>query len=246
MNKIGLNELKKVEDFLVIENEKTRVIFSTAEKNRSFNRNTEEGINELNSLKDEFGVDDVIYLKQVHSDIIYEYNGKNGKEVIQKEGDALITNVPNIIIGVFTADCVPVILVDEENKAIAAIHSGWKGTFKSITKNAIEALSSKYGSKAENIKAYIGPHIRQCCYEISNELKDKFIEEKAIDEKILFNGRNLSMEECILKDLRGSGVKEENINSLQLCTHCSKDVKLHSYRSSNGAYGRLFSFVILK
>jgi len=246
VNKIELKELKKYKDFLVIENEKTKIIFSTAEKDRSFNRNTEEGIKELNGLKNEFGVNEVVYLKQVHSDIVYEYNGKNGEETIQKEGDALVTNVPNSIIGVFTADCVPVILIDEEKKAVAAIHSGWKGTFKSITKNAIDILSNKYGSDVKNIKAYIGPHIRQCCYEVSNELKDKFIEEKSIDEKILFNGRNLSMEECILSDLRVSGVKEENINSLQLCTHCSKDIKLHSYRSSNGAYGRLFSFVIIK
>lgn len=246
MNKLSLKDLKKVEDFLVIENEKIKVVFSTAEENRSFNRNTQEGISELNSLKEKFNVSNVIYLKQVHSDIVYEYDGENRRGIIEKEGDALITNVKNSLIGVFTADCVPVILVDEETSSVAAIHSGWKGTFKSITKNAILELKNKYGAKAENIKAYIGPHIRKCCYEVSNELKEKFLKEKVIDEKLLFNGRNLSMEECILKDLRDSGVKEENINSLQLCTHCTNEIKLHSYRSSNGSYGRLFSFVIIK
>ena len=53
------------------------------------------------------------------------------------------------------------------------------------------------------------------------------------------------MEECILKDIRDSGIKEENIYSLPLCTHCTEEIKLHSYRKSKGLYGRMFSFVIL-
>ena len=74
---------------------------------------------------------------------------------------------------------------------------------------------------------------------------EKFIEEKNIDKDLLFKGRNLSMEECILKDIRDSGIKEENIYSLPLCTHCTEEIKLHSYRKSKGLYGRMFSFVIL-
>jgi copper oxidase (laccase) domain-containing protein len=136
--------------------------------------------------------------------------------------------------------------VDEESGAIAAIHSGWKGTFNSITKKTIIRLKEEYGVSSINIKAYIGPHIRKCCYEVSEELKEKFLSEKKVDESILFNGRNLSMEECIVKDLEECGVKGENINSLTLCTHCSNEVKLHSYRASNGSYGRLFSFVLIK
>ena len=72
----------------------------------------------------------------------------------------------------FTADCVPVILVDKENEAIAAIHSGWKGTFSSIVTETILRMKEEYNSKAENIVAYIGPHIRQCCYEVSEDLKE--------------------------------------------------------------------------
>ena len=88
-----------------------------------------------------------------------------------KEGDAIITNVKNVIIGVFTADCVPVILVDEENKVIAAIHSGWRGTFESITLKTIKKMKEEFNTNEINIKAYIGPHIRKCCYEVSEELK---------------------------------------------------------------------------
>lgn len=246
MQKLEISNLNKFKDYLVIDNKRTKVIFSTAEEGKNFNRNTKEGIDNLNRLIEEFCVDNVIYLKQIHSDIVLSFDGKGHKELIEKEGDAIITNIKNSIIGVFTADCIPVILVDDELGVVVAIHSGWKGTFGSITKKAITRMKEEYGVNPMNIKAYIGPHIRKCCYEVSEELKEKFIMEKNIKESILFNGRNLSMEDCILKDLQECGVKEENINSIGLCTHCSKEVKLYSYRASDGDYGRLFSFVLIK
>lgn len=246
MNKYKIDELSIKNGYIVFEDEKFDIVFSTAEKGRNFNRHTEDGVDTLNKLKDEFNVQDVLYLRQVHSDKVVTYNGQAISEVLEEEADAIISDVSNTIFGVFTADCVPVLLIDEEKKIGAAIHSGWKGTFNSITKKTIETLLEEYNVDINNLSAYIGPHIRQCCYEISEELKDKFIEKKAISEEKLFKGRNLSLEECILKDLRDMGVKEEKINSISLCTHCSKDIKLHSYRKSNGDYGRLFSFIVLK
>lgn len=246
MKSLNSSNLRKDEDFLIIDNKNTEVIFTTALGNKSYNRNTEEGLKNLNDLKSKFKVNNLIYLKQIHSDIVISYNGEEEKDVIQKEGDAIITNIEDTIIGVFTADCTPVIMIDDEKKVLAAVHSGWKGTFKSITKKTIEKLISIYGVDPQNLKVYIGPHIRQCCYEVSEELKEKFIKEKNIDESKLFRGRNLSMEECILKDLRECNVREENINSIKLCTHCEKDIKLFSYRGSNGDYGRLFAFTFIK
>lgn len=245
MNKLNINDFKKVKDYLIIENEGSKVVFSTAEENRSFNRHTNDGIENLMSIKKDFNVMTVSYLKQIHSDKILIINEENIDNINESEGDAIITNLKNIAIGVFTADCVPIILVDEKKRVSAAIHSGWKGTFSSITLKTIKKLQDIYGSNLQDIKAYIGTHIRQCCYEVSEELKEKFIEEKDIDKDLLFKGRNLSMEECILKNLRDSGVKEENIYSLPLCTHCSEEIKLYSYRKSKGLYGRMFSFVIL-
>ncbi|MDD6796404.1 MAG: peptidoglycan editing factor PgeF [Clostridiaceae bacterium] len=246
MNKINLDDLIRYKDYLIIDNKNSKVIFSTAEEGRSFNRHTEEGLKELENLKKEFNVSNLVYLNQIHSDIIYKFDGINGDEIIASEGDAIITDVENSIIGIFTADCVPVILVDERLKVAAAIHSGWKGTFTSITAKTIQSLEKEYGSRKEDIKVYIGAHIRQCCYEVSEELKEKFISKFKIEKNKLFNGRNLSMEECILKDLKEEGIKDNNIYSLDYCTHCSKEIKLHSYRASKGAYGRLFTFVILR
>ena len=234
------------EGYIEFDSSKARIIFSTAETGKNFNRHTEDGVKTLNALKDEFNVDEVIYIRQIHSDITYVYNNDNAEEFIEKEGDAIITNKSNVAIGVFTADCVPVILVDDVKGVIASIHSGWKGTINSITKKTLQLMKEKFATSYEDVKVYIGPHIRKCCYEVSEELKKEFIEKTNIPEEILFENRNLSLEECILKDVRELGVLENNINRINLCTYCSEKIKLHSYRKSNGDYGRLFSFAILK
>jgi len=246
VNKVDFKLLNKKDDFIIIEDEKFEIVFTNAEKDRSFNRNTKEGLEELDSLKEEFNVDNVIYIKQVHSDKILLY--KSGYESIKdEEGDAIITNEKNAIIGVFTADCVPIILIDEKNYVAAAIHSGWRGTFESITLKTIEKMKNEFGTNEKNLKAYIGAHIRKCCYEVSDELKLNFIEKKkTIREEELFDGNNLNLETCIIDDLKKAGVQDNNINSLNVCTYCSEDIKLHSYRKSQGSYGRMFAFIILR
>lgn len=244
MNKVLLDSLIKKEDYLILDSDKFQVVFTNAEKNRSFNRATEEGKKYLNSLSGEFDLEKIVYLKQIHSDKILEYTGK---DINDMEGDAVITNIKKIAVGIFTADCVPVILVDEVRKVVAAIHSGWRGTFESITFKTIEKMKNEFKCNEKNIKAYIGSHIRKCCYEVSEELKDKFIEKKYdIDKNKLFNGRNLNLECCVEDDLIKSGVDEKNIFTLGICTYCNEDIKLYSYRKSEGAYGRMFSFVFLK
>ena len=243
MKKLNLNDIKINNDFLRINIENINLCFSTAEKNRSFNRNIDLGVENLKSIVEEFRLSDIQYLKQVHSDTVYTYNEYDLKE---KEGDALITNVKDVAIGVFTADCVPIIIVDNKNKVIGAIHSGWKGTFKSIVLKTLDKMKEEFNIDISSTKVFIGPHIRQCCYEVSEDLKNDFLNKTKIEEKKLFKKRNLSLEECILKDVRDFGILEENIYSIDLCTHCEEKLKLYSYRKSVGTYGRLFSFAFIK
>ena len=245
MKKLNINDFREFKDFWILEGKNINIVFSNAKLDRSFNRHTEEGVNNLLSLKGDFAVDEVQYIKQIHSDKVLVYD-KEQKDFIENEGDAIVTKEKSVIIGAFTADCVPVILVDESTSTIAAIHSGWKGTFNDITKNAAEKMINEFNCDVSNIKAYIGPHIRQCCYEVSEDLKEKFINKFNVPSEKLFKGRNLSMELCIEEDLKSLGIKDENIYSFALCTHCEKENKLFSYRRSNGTYGRLFSFSYIK
>ena len=242
MKKLNLNDIKINNDFLTINIENINLCFSTAEKNRSFNRNIELGIENLKSIVEEFRLSDIQYLKQIHSDTVYTYNEYDLKE---KEGDALITNVKDVAIGVFTADCVPIIIVDNNNEVIGAIHSGWRGTFNSIVLKTLYKMKEEFNIDIGSTKVFIGPHIRQCCYEVSEDLKNDFLNKTKIEEKKLFKKRNLSLEECILKDVRDFGILEENIYSIDLCTHCEEKLKLYSYRKSVGTYGRLFSFAFI-
>lgn len=244
MNFLDVKKIERYKDFLLVEDGRFNILFSTAENYRSFNRNTVSGIGNLESLKEDFDVDEVVYLNQVHSDKIYEYKSSN--YINDNEGDAIITDEKAVIIGAFTADCVPVILVDEKKSIIAAIHSGWKGTYNSITKKTIKRLVEDYDVDPKNIKAFIGPHIRKCCYEVSEELKEQFVNKTNLAEEKLFNGRNLNLEMCIEDDLIKSSVEQKNIFTLQLCTCCEEKIKLHSHRRTNGNSGRLFSFVFIK
>ena len=170
MNYLNVNDFKSFKDFWILEGEKINVVFSNAKMGRSFNRHTEDGIKSLLSLKEDFHVTEVEYINQIHSDKVYIYK-KGERNCIEHYVDGIVTNEKSTIIGAFTADCVPVILIDEVNNVIAAVHSGWKGTFNSISARAVEKMISEYGSNIKNIKAYIGPHIRQCCYEVSEELE---------------------------------------------------------------------------
>ena len=237
-------DFKEKDDFLVYNLGKINIVFSTAKNDRSFNRHKDFGINNLNSIVNNFNLKNIEYLNQIHSDKVYIYNGN--ETLKNEEGDGLITNKEETAVGVFTADCVPIIIADVKKNVIAAIHSGWRGTFNSIVLKTLEKMKSEFNTNKDDIKIFIGPHIRQCCYEVSEELKKDFINKTKMSEEVLFKGRNLSLEECILKDVRSFGVQEKNIYSLNLCTYCEDKINLYSYRKSVGTYGRLFSFAFIK
>lgn len=227
-------------EFIKFENNNAVVLFSTAKNGLNFNKNTEEGIANLEKIKKHYKLETIGYLNQIHSDLIFNFDGNI------KDGDALITDRTKTAIGVFTADCVPVILVDTRKGAIAAIHSGWKGTKALIVSKTIERLQEKYGSRTKDISVYIGPHIGGCCYEVSNELIEEFTSEDIYSNIEISTNNKLDLEKCILVQLREKGIKEENIFTTNTCTACNKQYELYSYRFSVNKQGRMFSFVYFK
>jgi YfiH family protein len=122
--------------------------------------------------------ENIVLLHQIHSNKVLTLD-KNSKIPKNDEvkADAIVTNQKNLIIGVKTADCVPVLLFSEdEGGIIAAIHAGWRGAKSGIIQNSL-AKMQKLGAKAENIQTFIGPCIRQESYQISQEFYDDFISE---------------------------------------------------------------------
>lgn len=226
-------------EFIKIDLSGAEAVFSTAKNGLNFNKGTQEGRENVENIKKWFGVKEVGFLDQIHSDYVFIYEGK------KEEGDALITNLNDTAVGVFTADCVPILLYDKSKNIIAAVHSGWKGTFSCILSKTIEDMNKKYGTKGEDLIAFIGPHMHQCCYEVGEELIEKFKQSDVYGKLDIFNGRNLSMTKCIIHQLKTEGVIDENIHELNICTFCNNEYELHSHRKNKDG-GRLFSFIFLK
>lgn len=184
---------------------------------------------------------------QIHSDIVNIVNENNIGEKI--EGDALVTNLEKVPLLIFTADCVPIAVIDKKNKAIGLAHAGWRGTYDKIAEKTIEAMKNNYNTKPDDIVCVIGPSIGPCCYEVSKELVEKFnINLTNCEEKfyIIKEDRYYldlwKINEYILKL---SGVKEENIINLNLCTSCNCD-KFHSYRKHNQTPERIGMILEIK
>ncbi|MDE5789893.1 MAG: peptidoglycan editing factor PgeF [Muribaculaceae bacterium] len=166
--------------------------------------------------------------------------------------DALITFIPDLTIGVRTADCVPIIIHAPDIKAVAAIHAGWKGTFKGIVDETITVLNS-YGGITSEMIAIFGPSISQEIYEVDHSLADMF-KEKGFTDYISFpKGKNnkphLDLQGINMERLLRRGVQRKNIQPSSFCTYLSTiDNKplFQSYRRDGIAAGRNLTMVRLR
>ena len=89
-------------------------------------------------------------------------------------GDGLVTNTPELVVAVQTADCLPIILVDRKRKAVGAFHAGWRGTVKRIAEKGVGEMRRHFDSDPRDLMAAIGPGIQMCCYEVGEEVRRKF------------------------------------------------------------------------
>ncbi|WP_163194048.1 peptidoglycan editing factor PgeF [Clostridium thermarum] len=221
---------------------KANIIFFTAYNDADFNMMSDNFTNNINKVQEMFCLRDVGYSKQVHGDVINIYDG------LVKCGDAILTKEKRVAIGVFTADCVPVIIYDGARDLCAAVHSGWKGTYSQISYSTINKMLQEFGSKAEDISVYIGPHMRCCCYEVGQELIDKFTSDDLYKSDEIIVDRKLNLAKCIELQCIKAGVSKDKIYDVNLCTGCSErtsGIKLHSYRRRKEQSGRLFSLVYM-
>jgi polyphenol oxidase len=122
----------------------------------------------------------VVALRQIHSDIVQVVDSVNearsgsSSRDPAPQGDALITREPGLLLVAQTADCVPILLADPKRRAIAAIHSGWRGTVRRIAAKALGRMQMDFGTKPEDVVAALGPGIGQSCYEVGTEVAAEF------------------------------------------------------------------------
>jgi hypothetical protein len=114
-----------------------------------------------------------VLLKQIHSDVVHCVHARESNAG-PLQGDALITADAGVLLVVQTADCVPILLADTKNRAVAAIHSGWRGTVRRIAEKALGRMRMEFGTRPEDVIAAIGPSIGQCCYEVGSDVAKEF------------------------------------------------------------------------
>jgi YfiH family protein len=178
------------------------------------------------------------YPRQVHSDIALRVDGRRG---CAGEGDAVFTRSAGALVGVKTADCLPILLVDPEQRAVAAVHAGWRGTVLNIAGKTVAAMQRHFGSRPETMLAAIGPGIAGCCFEVGPEVARKFQplfpERRGLDTRA-----RIDLAEANRRQLAAAGLLEGHIDAGAPCTLCTPG-EFHSFRRDGDRAGRMMSVV---
>lgn len=182
---------------------------------------------------------DLATVRQIHSDkvLIADRAGCLG------EGDALISNQPGIALSVRTADCLPILMADTRNRAVAAVHAGWRGTLLEIVPKTVRAMGEQFGTRPDDLVIAIGPGIGACCFEVGPEVAVQFSalfpERGDLDRKT-----RIDLVETNLRLLGRNDGSVRQIATSGLCTCCQADL-FHSYRRDRDKAGRMVSVIRL-
>ncbi|MGO4881170.1 MAG: peptidoglycan editing factor PgeF [Bryobacteraceae bacterium] len=172
-------------------------------------------------------------LHQIHSCTCMAARGRTGR---LGDGDALVENTPAHLVAVKTADCIPILLADEEHRAVAAVHAGWRGTACGILGQALRAMREEFGTQPTRVSAAIGPGIGKCCYQVGAEVAAQFGEAGPCC---------IDLTDVNRRQLVEAGLPETQIYAAGLCTKCVAE-DFHSYRRDKEGAGRMLSFIGVK
>ncbi len=155
--------------------------------------------------------------------------------------DALVTDLKGVVLGILTADCVPILLYDREKEVVAAVHAGWKGTKAQIVSKTVQKMITHYGCNPEEIIAGIAPSIGRCCYEVGEEVAEHFFD---TPEGFTRKGEKYMLDLPLInqKQLLAAGLKETNIEMSHTCTACNVE-RFFSYRKEQRCSGRFMSMI---
>jgi len=210
----------------------------------------------------------LVALRQIHSDLIHRVDRVHVDGISKQplSGDGLITDTPGLLLAVQTADCLPIIVADRKRQAVGVFHAGWRGTVKRIVEKGVGEMRKHFGSDPRDLAVAIGPGVRDCCYEVGEEVRIKFEaqfayagslfrevkESDPVREKyplLFLTARAPGHGECPVKlfldlveanrrQLLDAGVPAKNIDAVGPCTACHTEL-LFSFRGEKGMTGRL-------
>ena len=160
--------------------------------------------------------------------------------------DALMTNVEGVCIGVSTADCIPVLLFDKRQRAVCAIHAGWRGTVQRIVEKAVSKMTAVYGTRSADLVAQIGPGIHLDSFEVGDEVYQAF-EKAGFDMNSISRKKekwHIDLPECNRQQLLSAGIPGENIAVSPICTFQQYDTYFSARRLGINS-GRIFTGILM-
>jgi polyphenol oxidase len=206
----------------------------------------------------------LVPLKQIHSDLVQLFQHAAGEP---SKGDASVTNRTRLLLGIQTADCVPILLVDPKKRAVAAVHAGWRGTLARIVEKTVGRMRLEFASRPHDLLAAIGPSIGPCCYEVAADFVSKFTAQFADAADYFDEARSgeepnplqwlnmappghqpppknvhLDLRAASRSQLLAAGLRPQNIFVSDLCTGCRTDL-FFSYRKEGPQSGRTMSVI---
>ncbi len=198
-------------------------------------------------------VSDMVASHQTHTTNIRRMTSADkGKGILRPRDyadvDGMVTDEPGLVLNTFYADCVPLYFVDPKRRAIGLAHSGWRGTVGRMGARMVEAMEAQFGSRPEDLYAAIGPSICRDCYEVSEDVAERFI--GLLGEEVALPGREPGKYQLDLwlaneLILRQAGLLPSHMAVTDICT-CHNSEYLFSHRASGGRRGSLAAFLALK
>lgn len=191
--------------------------------------------------------DQVVDAEQIHGSGVARVTRADGGKVVPG-ADALITDDAELVLMLEFADCVPVLLHDPRCEAVGSAHAGWRGTAAGIAGATVARMAGDFGSDPADLRAWIGPAIGQCCYEVSDQVAEA-ISTRTPDAQLTYPGPAgrpmLDLQAANRAQLGAAGVRAENIHWRVTCTACRADLYF-SHRGENGRTGRQASLIALR
>lgn len=197
-----------------------------------------------------FSPENLVLTRQTHSDLVRKVgrcDGAGFDHHSYPECDALITNEIGTALGIFTADCTPLLFHDPVTGAVGAAHAGWRGTAAAIGGKTVEAMVAAYGCRREDIRAAIGPNIGPCCFETDAEVPEAMISTYGTAAKphIRKSGQKyyVNLKALNALSLRESGLVHIEIS--QACTAC-QNLRFWSHRVTQGQRGSQGAVIVCR
>ena len=210
----------------------------------------------------------LVTVRQVHTaqslivaDSVVAASFVNGEGRAIHEGDGLISGASGVLLGIQTADCVPVLVVDTDRRVVAAFHAGWRGTVARIVEHGVARMAAEFGSRPRDMLAAIGPSIGACCYTVGDQVRREFTEAFSYGEALFRHKTSpaaegeapplhLDLWEANRRQLLDAGLAPEKITVVGECTGCAGlgdgsggRRRYFSHRCEHGFTGRMMNVI---